>query len=131
MDMTETEMQAVNRLHRQGLGYKRIAAQTGVPLNSVKSYLRRRAQKMIVETACETCGKSIMQMEHRKLKRFCSDQCRMAWWSAHSYQIKRKTEYTHKCLWCGKVFQSSRATSLYCGRKCYADARRKGSGGCG
>lgn len=39
--MTKDQKVIVDDLRNQGLGYKRIAAQTGLSENTVKSYLRR------------------------------------------------------------------------------------------
>ena len=42
--MTTEEAKTVSSMVAQGLGYRRIAAITGLPLNSVKTYCRRHKE---------------------------------------------------------------------------------------
>ena len=39
--MTEAEKLKIHKLRQEGLGYKKIAAALALPVNSVKTYLRR------------------------------------------------------------------------------------------
>ena len=39
--MTEAEKLRIHKLSQEGLGYKKIAAALALPVNSVKTYLRR------------------------------------------------------------------------------------------
>ena len=76
--MTEAEKLRIHKLSQEGLGYKKIAAALGLPVNSVKTYLRRHPASedaAAVPDICEMCGKPILQAPHRKRKRFCSDSC--------------------------------------------------------
>ncbi len=121
--MTQTQKEQIAGLQRIGLGYRKIATELGLPVDTVKSYCRRHPLPRY-DTVCAQCGKPLVQTPHKRKKRFCCDQCRMAWWKAHPDQIVRKKVYTHICRFCGKEFQSHRATSQFCSRKCYADIRR-------
>ena len=67
-EKTKTE---IVRLHNSGLGYKAIARRMSLPLGSVKTALRRSAERK-----CEECGKPMGE----KLGRFCCDACRYKWW---------------------------------------------------
>ncbi len=109
---------------RQGLGYKRIAALTGYPLNTVKSVCRRHQDA--THKHCLQCGVRIEQPLHRKEKKFCSDKCRIAWWKAHPERIHRKAVYHFTCAQCGRPFDSyGNNRRKYCSRACYNEARRK------
>lgn len=66
-----------------------IAEMLCLPLNTVKSYLRRHPKTEDAHI-CPQCGKAVTQNKGRKEKRFCSDRCRMGWWSAHQSEMNKK-----------------------------------------
>lgn len=126
--MTNIEKSKIQLLQKKGYGYKRIALEVGLPVNSVKTYCRRHPVEISIDPAtsgCEHCGKEINQPPHRKTKRFCSDTCRMAWWKAHPDQISRVPRYHYVCPECGIRFTSRNRGRIYCSRACYAHARMK------
>lgn len=98
--MTEAEKLRIHKLSQEGLGYKKIAAALALPVNSVKTYLRRHPageNAAAVPDICERCGKPIIQTPHRKRKRFCSDSCRISWWNDHPDKGGKRTLYTFNC----------------------------------
>ena len=122
--MTDQEQAAVIRMARAGAGYKKIASHLGLPVNTVKSYCRRATTK--VDAVCLNCGTPIVQPMHRKVKRFCSDRCRMQWWNDHRDKIKHRSAVKVTCRFCGKEFESyGKQQRVYCSRECYDVARRK------
>ena len=126
--MTEAEKLRIHKLSQEGLGYKKIAAALALPVNSVKTYLRRHPageNAAAVPDICERCGKPVIQTPHRKRKRFCSDSCRISWWNAHTDKGRKRTLYTFTCAYCGRSFQSGAKGRRYCSRTCYAAARKK------
>lgn len=128
LDMTETEKLRIHKLRQEGLGYKKIAAALDLPVNSIKTYLRRHPNiegAAAVPDFCEMCGKPIAQAPHRKRRRFCSDSCRISWWNAHPDKGGKRTLHTFTCAYCGLTFQSYARVRRYCSRPCYAAARRK------
>lgn len=58
--MTTNEMKQVNELQRQGLGYRRIAEETGLNENTIKAYLRRHPiepeEIPVPGSKCKYCG---------------------------------------------------------------------------
>lgn len=121
--MTKSEKDMVSRLQREGVGYKRIAAETGLSVNTVKSYCVRHSNDQ-PEGTCPNCGAAVAQAAGRKAKRFCSDACRMAWWRKHPEQLRRRAFYHLVCAYCGKPFDSyGNAKRKYCCRACYDKAR--------
>ncbi len=122
--MTQLQKGRIERLQRDGLGYRTIASELNLPVDTVKSYCRRHPIA-VDETVCQWCGAKQTQTPHKRKRRFCSDKCRMAWWKEHPEQINRKKIYTHTCLYCGQAFQSFRAGSKYCSRQCFANKRRR------
>lgn len=69
----------IQMLREKGYGYKRIASELNLSVNTVKSYCRRHpvpAVKSNDDSVCLNCGKPIEQIPQRKKKKFCSDKCR-------------------------------------------------------
>lgn len=126
--MTKAETVRITALRKEGKGSKMIAAELGLPLNSVKSWCRRHPVGEDGSDRCRQCGKSITVIPGKKTRLFCSDACRNAWWSAHPEARKPKTLYSHVCRFCGKEFQSDRAGTQFCDRKCFSAYRRKDAG---
>jgi endogenous inhibitor of DNA gyrase (YacG/DUF329 family) len=129
--MTQTEKERISKLRAEGLGATRIAKQLGLSVNTVKSYMRRtpvvetRPEPSIdVGTNCKQCGVPLSQHPHHKTKLFCSDACRMAWWSSHRSEIAIKTAVSLTCAYCGKPFNSySSENRKYCSHACYINDR--------
>ena len=113
--MTDQEKLSIIALRNAGLTYQAIADETGISLGSIKMFFMRGSPVPL----CEQCHKPLRQDLVRKNRRFCSDVCRVQWWTEHP---KRTSCCT--CKHCGKQFYS-RKPRTYCSRSCfYAD--RKG-----
>ena len=117
----------IRDLALKGYGYTHIAKALDLSPNTVKSHLRRHPP-LLGASVCKQCGKPIQQKPNCKEKKFCSDQCRMAWWNSHQDQVNKKAFYTLVCQQCGKEFQSyGNKNRKYCCRECFAASRRKAS----
>ena len=144
--MTNEQKTVVESLRSQGLGYKRIAAQTGISVNTVKSYLRKYCSAAVEQDAsaiipepvldaavgsqflCRYCGKPVAQNPERKEKKFCSDSCRTLWWNSHLDLVKRKAIYHFTCPTCGRDFTAyGNAHRKYCCHSCYIEDRFGGA----
>lgn len=77
--MTNEQIEAITRLQQAGKGYRTIAAETGLSLNSVKSWCRRHPTSTSPPSFCQQCGSAIKQIPGKRARRFCSDACRMLW----------------------------------------------------
>ena len=126
--MTSEQKLQIEEYRKNGIGYKQIAKNIGISVNSVKTYCRRNnlcsedLQKK--DTVCEQCGKSIVQTKGRKRKRFCSDSCRNKWCNTHLDQVKRKANYEFVCPVCEKVFTVyGNSKRKYCSHECYIKGR--------
>lgn len=117
---------AINNMRIDGCRPVDIARKLNIPANTVRSFIKRHPE--IPNTkACEQCGRFVLQTEGRKVKRFCSDSCRMAWWNSNQDKVKRKAFYTLVCKQCGKEFESyGNKNRKYCCRACYVESRQKG-----
>lgn len=129
--MTTEEINIIKVLRSQGLGYKKIAGLTGLPVNGVKTYCRRHpveaAASEEAQAFCRGCGKPIKRIPQAKPRQFCSDACRLRFWNSHREQVRHKTIYTFCCPYCGREFKSfGNPNRKYCSRECVAKARRKG-----
>lgn len=140
--MTEDQKLQIAKLRAGGYGYIRIAQVLGISENTVKSYCRRnnltgkaaveepKAQIPVDEGIhyCLCCGVSVEQNPGRKVKKFCSDKCRMKWWNNNLGKVKRKAVYEYICLHCGKPFTVyGNSHRKYCSHECYV-AERFGGG---
>lgn len=128
--MTENERSQIVALQYKGYGYKRIAAETGLALNTVKSFCARHPvqSKKTQEQSnlCRNCGKPLEQTPHKRKKMYCSDTCRMTWWNARQERVQRKAYYTLTCQCCGQQFESyGNSHRKFCSRTCYLQFHRK------
>lgn len=124
--MTDYERSRIITLQNAGFGYKRIAKELDMSVNTVKTFCRRRlVTPMDGQKRCLQCGQIVEQTPHRKEKKYCSDSCRMTWWKAHPEKVQRKNPHAYTCPTCGISFVSKNPDRIYCSRKCYAQARTK------
>ena len=122
--MNANDMRKIDSMQSQGLGYKKIAAMTGLPVNSVKSYCRRHQPDQ--DAGCRFCGKPLVQKPGVKQKKFCDDSCRMNYWNSHREEIKHRSITSVTCPYCGTMFQSyGNVPRKFCSRACASAARRK------
>ena len=125
--MTENEKHRINALRLNGYGYKKIAKELGLSVNTVKSYLARvKVEEPTVEAKdiCPNCGNKLIYIPGHKKKRFCSDKCRMSWWNSHLDQVQRKANYDFVCPVCKKPFTVyGNANRKYCSHECYIEDR--------
>lgn len=132
--MTKAEMRRIHALQLQGLAYRRIAAELGLSVNTVKSYCQRHPVGTVLEkraksspdNVCKHCGSELSMTPGKRRRLFCSDDCRMAWWKKNRRQMQRKTYHTKLCQCCGREFSVyGKPSQKFCSRHCFADHRRK------
>ena len=133
--MTEKEKIKIAKLRSDGYGYTRIASLLGLSENTVKSYCRRNGLTVDSKTSaklkgkenqckCRQCGKKIIQLQGRKPRIFCSDDCRIAYWTANQDKVMRKSAVETECPVCHKKFKDyERNHRKYCSRECYIKRR--------
>ena len=132
--MTIEQRSLILSLRDSGHGYSDIADRLGISKNTIKSFCRRngasgvRAVNYVErQNCCPQCGKKLIQPEKQKPRRFCSSQCRQAWWNAHPEMIKQKAVYSFVCPTCGKSFTAyGNSRRKYCSHQCYVQARFQG-----
>lgn len=136
--MTNNEKTIVASMRRAGAGYKKIAQELRLSENTIKSYCRRNGltstepEPEIVmvptEKTCLFCGESFIQYPGRKVKKFCSAECRNKYWNAHIGDEKRKAMETYSCPHCGNQFYAYAGHGRkYCSHACYISARFGGA----
>lgn len=123
--VTNEQIEIVARLQQSGKGYRAIAAETGLPINSVKSWCRRHPADRTAPSFCQQCGTALNQIPGKRTRRFCSDTCRMLWWKEHPENKSHRVAYRHVCRCCGMEFINNRAVASYCSRACFAKARTR------
>lgn len=119
------------KLRRNGLGYKRIAMILDISPNTVKSICQRGEIDKGLTAAtnvCPVCGEILIQTKGKRVKKYCSDACRMKWWNSHIDKVNRQSYTSHQCLNCQKMFQSyANSERKYCCHSCYIASRFGGN----
>lgn len=127
--MTDVTKTKIIMLKNKGLRPVDIEHEIGVPRETIKTFCKRHYSPPILPTAeekiCVSCGK---QFDYRKRKaKYCSDECRQAWWNSHPELVRKKAFYFQKCACCGEEFAAYGVkTRKYCSHKCYIQDRFKG-----
>ena len=124
--MTEEEMQQAILLRQNGMSNRKIRYQCkkqGYDKAPVDESLLTKIQN---REACAYCGKPITQNDSPgRKRRFCSDECRRAFWHLHRAEEKQspKAIYTRVCAYCGKTFEVyGDKDRKYCSRAHYLEA---------
>ncbi len=147
--MTIDQKEKIQQMRRDGVGYGKIAMILGISKETIKSFCRRNPMRdgdpttpvdnavaaaatqttaAMDGVACGQCGKRLIQRPKQKPKRFCSDECRLAFWRDHSAQLNKKALYIIRCVGCGHAFESyGNKTRKYCGHACYIKNRFGGA----
>jgi endogenous inhibitor of DNA gyrase (YacG/DUF329 family) len=122
--MTVEQKELIAKLRTAGISYGRIAADLELSKSTVKSYCQRNN---IIMNACKNCDKPIVQSEGHKKKKFCSAECRIAWWKANPTALDKKAVYDFTCAACGKNFTAyGNKSRKYCSHACYISTRYGG-----
>lgn len=128
--MHNEEKKKIDEMRTQGCSYMEIAQRLSLSVNTVKSYCRRNqlsADDRTKAPVCKQCGLPLIIIKKKRPKLFCSDKCRMVWWTSHNMK-KAKTVYNGICNYCSKPYISYGRTQKYCSHQCYI-AERFGKGG--
>lgn len=124
--MTQEQIKVINQMKRAGAGARKIAKATGIPFETVKSYLRRHRDAPEDENHCRYCGAPIQSTPKCRPKKYCSDKCRLAWWKEHPERLNRKALYPKICAFCGQAFMAyGHINQKYYSRICSNEARKK------
>ena len=91
--MKPQEKIAIDSLRMEGKSAGDIALILHLSPNTVRSHIRRH-HDIPGTRRCMTCGAYVAQPTGKRVKKFCSDACRMAWWNSHPDAINRKAYYT-------------------------------------
>lgn len=136
--MTLFQKEQVRRMRCEGKSYSIIAGCLGISENTIKSFSQRNnlggmnanskaEQEDIgkeVNNFCKNCCRLIEHRPSKKPRKFCSDECRIAWWNSHMDLVSQKSIYHLECMRCGKPFDSyGNKNRKYCTHACYIKDR--------
>ncbi len=114
----------VLELKNKGYSYNAISKELGIPVSTAKTYLRRDSIER--GSKCKHCGAELINVVGKKLKKFCSDKCRMTWWNSHRDDVKRNTFYTFKFPCCNSDFVAyGNKKRIYCSIACFTKYKTK------
>ena len=123
LPMKKQDIKTIHEMLQQGKTSREISLAVGISSSTIRSHVRNHPE-IYGSKPCWNCGQTMVQPNGRKVKHFCSDKCRMAWWNSHREQVQKKTYYTLICAHCGKEFESyGNQKRKYCSRNCYVIAR--------
>jgi len=117
------EKEKIRYWRGEGLGYKAVAAKTGLTENAVKGYCKRQGLigEAAPDTVCRQCGQPL---EGTERKRFCGSACHNQWWNARPYLRDSQPKNRRACAHCGTEFFSDPGRNRkYCGHPCYVAHR--------
>ena len=128
--MTLIQKNITKDMREGGKSYAEIANWLGLSKNTVKSYCQRNnlpqgaSKKNDNNTYCKQCGQEMEIITGRKLKKYCSDKCRTAWWVANKEQLNQKATYNFICNHCGANFTAyGNNGRKFCNHACYIASR--------
>ena len=131
--MDKTQEEKIIQMRNNGQSYAQIEKATGVSVNTIKSFCRRnnlKGNSNLYTVRCKNCSAPIRNQPKVKPKKFCSAQCRVAWWNSHLDEVSKKAVYSFTCKHCGKPFIAyGNNHRKYCSRACYLDDRFGKAGG--
>ena len=124
--MNEDLKSKVFTLKNEGLTYSKIAENTGLSINTIKSLFRRQNSKDKEKySVCQNCGKQMNGLSVRRIKKFCCDTCRFKWWNKNSVKSRKYLKILI-CKNCGKKFKIyDNKARQYCCHECYISRRFK------
>lgn len=130
--MTNEQKEKIRNLRKQGLSYRQVSDETGIPVSTLKSFCRRdsgeaapgkRTSRPAADSGqavCRFCGKPVIQTPGKRKREFCDDRCRSRYWVKHRSELPRKITYSYKCAYCGKEFTVyGKRERKYCSQECY------------
>jgi predicted transcriptional regulator len=130
--MNYQQIRAIQQLRTEGQSYTKIADLLGISKNTIKSYCRRNnlggvalpVSEAVNTRFCRQCGEPLKQTAGKKKKKYCSDQCRMAWWNAHPEAVAHKSVRKFICKTCGRDFEGyGKHERKFCSRTCYGKSK--------
>lgn len=130
--MNKQQRDDIQRLRSSGRSYAQISMAVGLPVGSIKAFCSRSAIKTVSthkEGVCDFCGETLKSIPKRKPRRFCSDNCRHAWWRDNRDKRRAKGD-KHTCTYCGKEYTSYDEKSRFCSHSCYISDRFRKDGDC-
>ena len=130
--MNDTQKKTIGEMRAIGHGYKLIAETLGISINTIKSYCQRnglaatKSSKVSntdePQNTCKLCKAVLPQLPKSKTKTFCSDECRIQWWSKHRNKSAGPSTIQKQCKQCGRSFRSQlSANRKFCSIMCFAD----------
>ena len=87
--MTNKQKETVYELRNKGLNYSAIAKITGISIGTIKSFCSRNRINSSDAPACVNCGVALKISTQIRIKRFCSDKCRLRYWYVQNKAVAR------------------------------------------
>ena len=137
--MDDMQKEEIIKMRLEGAGYKTIAKELDLSIDSVKGFCERNYLKGSNEVVklnykialgknilCACCSKKIRKNIMGRTRKFCSDYCRRKWWNENrdKRKMNKSAIYKFTCPKCGRKFQSyGNKKRKYCSHECYIASR--------
>ena len=132
--MTQQQKEQIAKLRTEGYSIPAISEALGISKDTIKTHCRRyglnpasavdKNKKVEDGCFCRNCGAPLVQTEGKRVKLFCSDKCRTAWWNSHRDAHGSKSVYQYSCAKCGQPFTAyGNSHRKYCSHACYISDR--------
>lgn len=128
-DISPMQERQIREARLKGAGYRSIAVVLGLDRDTVRNYcvkhkLHSESEQAVhsASVLCPQCRQPIVQNSRGRHRKFCSNDCRRKWWTAHPEAIERRdsAQYHKTCAYCGKEFMAYGDTKRrYCCHHCY------------
>lgn len=82
--MTNLQEKQIRAYRESGYSLSQISKELEIPLNTVKSFTRRKGievQQEATVVLCRQCSQPIIQKQKRKRRIFCCNHCKQTWWN--------------------------------------------------
>lgn len=127
--MNRSQREKVLLMRGEGMSCAKIASLLCLSENTVKSFCRRNHLKanegMTVDlgarvtSLCLYCGTRVKQTQGHRVRKYCSDKCRISWWNKNRAHPSRKNTRLLSCPVCGQQFHAyGKREREYCSHSC-------------
>lgn len=127
--MTEIEKATIRELRTRGLGMQAIADIMKMGRDNVRYFLRKEGLGGarggdVVGRFCLECGRPVKRVDGKRLKRFCTDRCRIRWWNRRRRSRRSSSMEELVCPVCGQMFWAYGSSHRrFCSCECYRQWR--------
>jgi len=132
--MTDEQREQIIHMRREGIGYRNIGKELSLSRDVVRNYCKSinmggygiDIKGDDNDNHCLMCNKEFVKNDTGRKRKFCSEECRRAYWKKHPELMQKKT-HTYTCPNCNEEFTTVTRGQKFCSHDCYIRFRFKES----